>query len=146
MADPILAQTSSTLSVTFNTLLLKSLIYSGGAGCSLVLSRVSAVNGLEQPGSIKSVRCLDVTLVSAIQNLISQFIASRDLVGELVSLSITGKVNNSTIGGSLRLLLTSGLTVINDVYAEAQKDSDFSALLTSFLTALATYNNSAKVI
>jgi hypothetical protein len=143
---PIPAQTTSTASVDFDSLLLRSLIFSGADACSLILSRVSAATGIEQPGSVKSFRCNDATMLTALRTLIDQFITSRSLVGDFVSLTLTGRAVNGVIGGSMRLILDSGVTAIPDVYAEAAKDAAFATLLTDFLAAIGTYNASAKVI
>jgi hypothetical protein len=143
---PIPSQTTSTTSVTFDSLLVRSLIYSGASVCSLTLSRFSAATGIEQPGSITPNRVTDATLLTAINDLISQFTTARSLTGNLIGLTLSGRAINGNISGSMRLILDTGVTAIPDVYAEAAKDATFSALLTDFLAAIAAFNASAKVI
>jgi len=132
--------------VNFDSLLVRTLIYSGGNAFTLQCCRFASANGLIQPGSGITQQVKDATANAALQSLIAQFRAARGIAGNLKTLVINGSVNGSTVCASLRLLTDAGVTIIQDCYAEAAKDAVFGGILTEFIGAITAYNAQAKVI
>ena len=144
---PIPAVSPATVSVVFDSALIKTLVYTGGSSFTLELARYASANGLIQPGSSTGLLTVtDATANAALQSLIASFLTARNLTGTVDGLAIYGNIQGTTLRGSFKMILDGSPIIVPDVYAEAANDQSFAVLLTTFIAAIQTYNTTAGII